>query len=201
MDWVFIVSFAIILAAFTGIRAFLPITITAIFAKFNLISIKAFYNIPFIDFITDDRVLAFLVIATIIEILFDKIPAVDNFLDGVYTFLKPLISFVAVYGIFYNLEPWQASIVAITFSLISNSTMMGTKNIVRLTSTATTAGTANPFISLLEDILVSIKTSLSLIVSWLLPIIAVLSLIITVGLIIIFFKVSGKVLEKNFRKD
>ncbi|MFN3994947.1 MAG: DUF4126 domain-containing protein [bacterium] len=196
-EWVFIISFAVILSAFTGIRAFLPLTLTALLAKFNLLSVKSFYNIPFIEFLTDDRVLAFLVIATVIEVVSDKIPAVDNFLDGVYSLLKPVISFVSIYGIFQTLEPWQSAILAITFSLISTSTMMGTKSAVRLASTSTTAGTVNPVISFLEDLFVTIKTLLALLFSWLLPIIAFIVLIFVFILMFVFVKFSLKFLKSK----
>lgn len=200
-DWVFIISFAIILSAFTGIRAFLPLTITGLLAKFNLLSIKGFYSIPFIGFITDDKVLAFLVVATVIEVISDKVPAVDNFLDGVYSFLKPVISFVSVYGIFQGLEPWQSAIVAITFSLVSTSTMMGTKGVVRLASTSTTAGTMNPVISFLEDMFVTVKILLALIFSWLLPIIAFIVLIFVFILISVFVKFSFRFLKSQTQKS
>jgi hypothetical protein len=81
-DIIFIISFAIILSSLTGLRTFLPITTFSILAKFNLIQLKI-YNTPFYNFITDDRVLLVFLIATVLELLADKIPAIDNFLDSV----------------------------------------------------------------------------------------------------------------------
>lgn len=197
MEYLFIISFAIVLAASTGIRAFLPITITAFLAKFNLIAIKDLYSTPFIQYITDDRVLLFLILATVIEILSDKIPAVDNFLDGVYTVIKPVIAFFTSYAVISaNLEPWQNAIIAITLALSTTSVSMGLKGTVRLASTTTTAGTLNTIISFVEDILVSVKILLSMIFIWILPIMAFMSILLTIVLIMILFKVFRKKLRE-----
>ncbi len=201
MDWLFIISFAIVLAAFTGIRAFLPITIIGIFSKLNIVPIDNFNYIPFINYITDDRVLAFLIISTIIEILSDKIPAVDNFLDGVYTFLKPVVSFISVYGIAcFGFEPWQVAIISITMSLISLG-VSTTKGAIRVASTTGSLGLANPFISILEDIFVTIKMILSILFSWLLPIISFLVIIGLIFITIWFFKVGRKVFNRKVFKE
>lgn len=193
MEYFFIISFAIVLAASTGIRAFLPITITALLAKFNLIALKDLYSTPFIQYITDDRVLLFLILATVIEILSDKIPAIDNFLDGVYTVIKPVIAFLSSYAVISaNLEPWQNMIISITLALSTTSVSMGTKGVVRLASTTTTAGTANPIISFIEDILVSIKILLSTLILWILPIMAFMSILLTFVFVIILFMIFKK---------
>lgn len=194
MEWIFIISFAIVLASATGLRAFLPLTIVSIMAKLNLVTIPA--SSHFITFITDDRVLIFLICATVIEILSDKIPVVDNFLDGVYSFVKPILSLISSFGIvFSKLEFWQAAIIAITLSFVSTSTAMVTKGVVRLTSSATTGGTANPFVSLIEDILVTIKMVLSIIFIWLLPILAILVILTSSILGFTIFKIGYRILK------
>lgn len=194
MEWIFIISFAIVLAASTGIRAFLPLTITAILAKLNIFVIPI--DSSFINFVTDDRVLAFLIIATVIEIISDKIPAVDNFLDVVYTIVKPLISFISSYSIM-NMEPWQSTIVSITLALMATSVSMGTKAAVRFTSTSSTAGVFNPLISILEDLLVIFKMTISIVFYIVLPIIAIFVIFLVFYLTFSIYKI----LSKRYRYD
>lgn len=194
MEWIFIISFAIVLAASTGIRAFLPLTITAILAKLNIFVIPI--DSSFINFVTDDRVLAFLIIATVIEIISDKIPAVDNFLDVVYNIVKPLISFISSYSII-NMEPWQSTIVSITLALMATSVSMGTKAAVRFTSTSSTAGIFNPLISILEDLLVIFKMTISIVFYIVLPIIAIFVIFLVFYLTFSIYKI----LSKRYRYD
>lgn len=162
VDIIFIISFAIILSSLTGLRTFLPITTFSILAKFNLIQLKI-YNTPFYNFITDDRVLLVFLIATILELLADKIPAIDNFLDSVLTFIKPLFAFILNYNLLnsLNLSDWQLFLLSFSLSLFLTSSVTASKNAIRLTSTTTTVGTFNIFISFLEDLFVIIKTVLS----------------------------------------
>jgi hypothetical protein len=162
VDIIFIISFAIILSSLTGLRTFLPITTFSILAKFNLIQLKI-YNTPFYNFITDDRVLLVFLIATILELLADKIPAIDNFLDSVLIFIKPLFAFILNYNLLnsLNLSDWQLFLLSFSLSLFLTGSVTASKNLIRLTSTTTTVGTFNIFISFLEDLFVIIKTMLS----------------------------------------
>jgi hypothetical protein len=162
VDIIFIIAFAIILSSLTGLRTFLPITTFSILAKFNLIQLKI-YNTPFYNFITDDRVLLVFLIATILELLADKIPAIDNFLDSVLIFIKPLFAFILNYNLLnsLNLSDWQLFLLSFSLSLFLTSSVTASKNVIRLTSTTTTVGTFNIFISFLEDLFVIIKTMLS----------------------------------------
>jgi hypothetical protein len=162
VDIIFIISFAIILSSLTGLRTFLPITTFSILAKFNLIQLKI-YNTPFYNFITDDRVLLVFLIATVLELLADKIPAIDNFLDSVLIFIKPLFAFMLNYNLLnsLNLSDWQLFLLSFSLSLFLTGSVTTSKNVIRLTSTTTTVGTFNIFISFLEDLFVIIKTMLS----------------------------------------
>jgi hypothetical protein len=162
VDIIFIISFAIILSSLTGLRTFLPITTFSILAKFNLIQLNI-YNTPFYNFITDDRVLLVFLIATVLELLADKIPAIDNFLDSFLIFIKPLFAFILNYNLLnsLNLSDWQLFLLSFSLSLFLTGSVTASKNVIRLTSTTTTVGTFNIFISFLEDLFVIIKTMLS----------------------------------------
>jgi len=192
-DIIFIISFAIILSSLTGLRTFLPITTFSILAKFNLIQINT-YNTCFYNFITDDRVLLVFLIATILELLADKIPAIDNFLDSVLIFIKPLFAFILNYNLLnsLNLSDWQLFLLSFSLSLFLTGSVTASKNVIRLTSTTTTVGTFNIFISFLEDLFVIIKTMLS-------GLFVLFSVIFAFVLIVLcsflFYKVLNKVLK------
>jgi hypothetical protein len=197
-DIIFIISFAIILSSLTGLRTFLPITTFSILAKFNLIQLKI-YNTPFYNFITDDRVLLVFLIATVLELLADKIPAIDNFLDSVLIFIKPLFAFILNYNLLnsLNLSDWQLFLLSFSLSLFLTGSVTASKNVIRLTSTTTTVGTFNIFISFLEDLFVIIKTVLS-------GLFVLFSVIFAAGVIVLcsflFYKVLNKILKmKNLK--
>jgi hypothetical protein len=193
IDIIFIISFAIILSSLTGLRTFLPITTFSILAKFNLIQLKI-YNTPFYNFITDDRVLLVFLIATALELLADKIPAIDNFLDSILTFIKPLFAFILNYNLLnnLNLSDWQLFLLSFSLSLFLTGSVTASKNILRLTSTTTTVGIFNIFISFLEDLFVIIKTMLS-------GLFVLFSVIFASAFIVLcsflFYKVLNKILK------
>jgi hypothetical protein len=193
VDIIFIISFAIILSSLTGLRTFLPITTFSILAKFNLIQLKI-YNTPFYNFITDDRVLLVFLIATILELLADKIPAIDNFLDSVLTFIKPLFAFILNYNLLnsLNLSDWQLFLLSFSLSLFLTSSVTASKNVIRLTSTTTTVGTFNIFISFLEDLFVIIKTMLS---GLFVLFSVIFAFVFIVLCLFLFYKVLNKILK------
>jgi len=197
-DIIFIISFAIILSSLTGLRTFLPITTFSILAKFNLIQLKI-YNTPFYNFITDDRVLLVFLIATVLELLADKIPAIDNFLDSVLTFIKPLFAFILNYNLLnsLNLSDWQLFLLSFSLSLFLTSSVTASKNVIRLTSTTTTVGTFNIFISFIEDLFVIIKTMLS---GLFILFSVIFAFVFIVLCSFLFYKVLNKILKmKNLK--
>ncbi len=206
IDILFIICFAIVLSALTGLRTFLPITTFSILAKFNLIKLNI-YNTPFYNFITDDRVLLVFLIATILELLSDKIPAIDNFLDNVLIFIKPIFAFILNYNLLnvLNLSDWQLFLISFSLSLFLTTSGATYKNVVRLTSTATTFGTFNIFISFIEDLLVIAKTVLSALFLGFVIILSVIFITISVfigykGLIKIIGFLNMRNIKGNYKK-
>jgi hypothetical protein len=138
-------------------------------------------------------------IATILELLADKIPAIDNFLDSVLIFIKPLFAFILNYNLLnsLNLSDWQLFLLSFSLSLFLTGSVTASKNVIRLTSTTTTVGTFNIFISFLEDLFVIIKTVLS-------GLFVLFSVIFAFVFIVLcsflFYKVLNKILKmKNLK--
>lgn len=146
------------LSASTGLNTFLPLLLFAAAARFNIAGIELGSRF---EWLTSDVAMIVLIIAAIVEIIGDKVPAVDHFLDSVGTFVRPaaasLAAAAALAGV--NVDPTVAAIGGI---IIGTPTSLGfhtLKAATRVGSSAMTFGCANPVLSVIEDI-VSIGISI-----------------------------------------
>lgn len=153
MDWaeggglVLEVATGIGLAACAGLRAFLPLFVVGLAGRFDLVPLSTGYA-----WLADWPALIVFGVAVVVELAADKFPVLDHLLDLVQLFVKPcagaLLMAVAV---------GEGSPLTLTVLLIlgGGATAEGvhlTKAKLRLVSTATTAGAANPGLSLTEDV-------------------------------------------------
>jgi hypothetical protein len=136
------------LAASTGLRTFLPLLMLAGAAKFHLFGISL--N-PAMGWLASDGALFALGAATVIELIGDKIPAIDHFLHAIGFVTRPLAAAAAAYAVFGGMDPTVGAIAAVIVgaptALAFNAAQGGT----RLASTATTGGLGNPLVSTIED--------------------------------------------------
>jgi len=142
------VALAIALAASAGLRALLPILLTGIVARMGWLPLGK----PF-EFLSSNWALLLFGIAALVEILGDKIPAVDHALDAVHTLLRPLAgSMLAAAALSSVSDP--ATAIALGFILGAPTALVphAAKATARVVSTATTGGLANPLISVAEDV-------------------------------------------------
>jgi uncharacterized membrane protein len=138
------------LSASTGLNTFLPLLLLGAAAKFGIADISLGDKF---SWLSSDVALIVLIIASIVEIVADKFPAVDHFLDSIGTFARPIAGAVAAASVLTDVEPTTAAIVGL---IIGGPTSFGFHTLkagTRVASTATTFGCANPVISLLEDVL------------------------------------------------
>src|SRR5690606_3363422 len=84
LTWVSTVCLAVVLAASAGLRAWLPLLITALLARFELLRLGESF-----EFLASTPALVLFSLATAIEIVGDKIPAVDHVLDLLSTVVRP----------------------------------------------------------------------------------------------------------------
>jgi hypothetical protein len=152
------------LAAPAGLNAWLPLLITGLAGRFNLIKLNA----PF-DGLTNTWVLLVIGLLLTIEVFADKIPAVDSINDIIHTVIRPAaggVLFAAHSGMVGGMDP--------TFSFILGVLSAGSVHIVKAGArpliTATTGGIGNPLVSFVEDIIAAVSTVLALVV----PILAAL---------------------------
>ncbi|MEO7002269.1 MAG: DUF4126 domain-containing protein, partial [Ktedonobacterales bacterium] len=91
-------------------------------------------------------------ILMVAEFVVDKVPGLDHVNDIISTVIRPIVGAVVVAGTANTLSDqsvWAAAIVGAVLALATH----GVKTTTRAVSTATTAGVANPFLSVGEDVL------------------------------------------------
>lgn len=145
-------SAGVALAAATGFRAFLPLFSLGVAARLGWAAVR-----PSEQFLAGDLALIALGTATVVELLADKIPVVDHALDTIATVLRPVAAWAVSFGVLTPLGPEWAG--ALATLLAGGALGVHTlKAHARLGSTVTSAGLANPLMSLIEDVVAFLLT-------------------------------------------
>jgi hypothetical protein len=159
MDGLLSVFTAFGLSSSAGLNAYVPLLVVALLARFtDLVTLK-----PPWDALESWWVIGLLVILLLIEILVDKIPAVDTLNDGIQTFVRPVagaILFAASAGVITDAHP----VLALACGLLVAGGVHAVKATARPVVTGTTAGTLNPVVSTLEDVLAFVVAVLAILV-------------------------------------
>lgn len=137
------------LAACTGLRAWLPLLCVGLLARTGYLQLN-----PSFAFLTRDDLLIVCGVATVLEFLGDKIPAVDNLLDTAGTFVRPIAGSLLAASVVTGVDPLLATVIGIILGGGTSLTLHLGKAAVRAQSTATAplhGGTANLALSLGED--------------------------------------------------
>lgn len=143
--WVALLG-GVAVAASCGLRAFLPLLVLGLAARTGLIELRGGA-----EWLAGDLALAALWVATVLEIVADKIPVVDHALDAVATVLRPAAAWLASFAMLSGWPtPW-AQLVAIVLGTVALS-VHGLKSGLRLGSTVATLGAGNVLLSLLDDV-------------------------------------------------
>jgi len=145
MPLVLALASGIAIAAACGLRAFLPLLALGLAARFGWFHLK-----PGTEWLAGDLALWALGIATVLELVSDKVPLVDHALDAVGTVLRPAAAWL---GAFAMLQGWGSPWAQLAALVLGAGALAvhGVKAKTRLTSTAFTAGHASPLLSVLED--------------------------------------------------
>lgn len=146
------------LSASAGLNAYIPLLVVSLVAKFtNLINLRS----PW-DALESWWIIGLLVVLSLIEFFADKIPAVNHINDVIQSFIRPAagaIVFAASSKIITDIHP----ILAMAAGLLVAGSVHAAKSLaVRPAVTATTAGAANPVVSVFEDIISTILSILSI---------------------------------------
>lgn len=172
------------LAASVGFRVFLPLFALSLAAYFGVIPLNESWQ-----WVGSTTVLITLGLATILEVFAYYIPLFDNLLDTIAVPLAAIAGTAVVVSTAANLDPvitWSLAIIA---GGGTAAAIKGGAATTRATSTATTAGIANPIVSTIET---GSATALSMFAIFL-PIVAI---IIVIGLLLGIFYLFNKVRSK-----
>jgi hypothetical protein len=148
IHWVFAALLGLSLAASTGLNTFLPLALLSAAAKWHVAGVQL--SGPF-AWLGSDAALIALGIATVIEVVGDKIPAVDHALDSFGTFIRPIVGSAAFAAALGHADPVTASIIGLIVGGTTTFGVHAAKSGTRVASTASTMGCANPLISVAED--------------------------------------------------
>jgi hypothetical protein len=141
------VALAIALAACAGLRAWLPLLLAGALARAGFLELG-----PSFQFLASNRALVLFGVATVVEMLADKIPAVDHALDLLSTPLRPAAgALLAAAALWQVSDPLIALALGTAIGAPSALVPHAAKSALRAASTTLTAGIANPVLSLIED--------------------------------------------------
>ena len=164
-------ALAIALAAAAGLRAWLPLLLAGGFARLGVLDLGDSFA-----FLSSDKALLLFGVATIIEIVGDKVPAVDHALDVIGTPLRPAAGALLAASVLGTvLDPLTALALGTAVGAPSALIPHAAKSALRTVSTTLTGGLANPFLSILEDAIALLTFVLAVLV----PVLVVLLLAVT----------------------
>lgn len=160
------------LSSAAGLNAYLPLLIVAVSARLNLLNL----NEPW-DVMTNWWVIGALVVLIIIEMTVDKIPVVDSINDVVQTVGRPAagaVLFAASSGAVGNVHPAFAFIAG----LLLAGGVHAIKTAARPAITASTVGTGNWIVSIVEDVVALISSILAILVPLVMALLIVLAFLL-----------------------
>jgi uncharacterized membrane protein len=141
------VTMGIGLASCAGLRAFLPLFVVGLAGRLDLVTLSESFS-----WLESWAAIVVFGVAVVVEVLADKFPVVDNLLDSVQTFVKPIAGALVMATVVEDWTPLYATVFWIVMGGSSAGLVHITKAKLRLVSTATTAGVGNPVLSTSEDV-------------------------------------------------
>ena len=137
------------LAASAGLRAFVPLFTVSVLGWTGVIDLgdaMAWLGAP--------ATTLCLAVAVLVEVVADKIPVVDHATDVIGTFVRPIAGALVGTTLIVGADPLLATVAGLAAGgAVAGLTHAG-KSTVRVGSTGSTGGLANPVVSLVEDVLV-----------------------------------------------
>jgi Domain of unknown function (DUF4126) len=144
-----VLALAIALAASAGLRAWLPLLLAGILARLGVLDLG-----PSFQFLASNKALVLFAVATVVELMGDKIPAVDHALDLIGTPLRPAAGALLASSVLGTVtDPLTAVVLGTAVGAPSALIPHALKTAVRAVSTGVTGGLANPVLSFVEDAL------------------------------------------------
>jgi len=158
------------LSTSAGLNAYIPLLVVALLARFTpLVTL----NEPW-DALSSWWVIGILAVLLVVEILVDKIPAVDTVNDVIQTFIRPAAGAIlfATTTNAIGLHPVLAAICGVILAGGVHVVKAGGRPVVA----ATTAGVGNPIVSAIEDTIAFVTSVLAIVAPYLVAVLIVITL-------------------------
>jgi hypothetical protein len=147
------------LSASAGLNAYIPLLLVGLLAKYtNLINLSQ----PW-DTLANPWIILLLCVLVIIEMLADKVPAVNHINDLIQTLIRPAagaIAFAASANVVTDVSPVLALAAGL---LVAGTVHVAKAGAVRPMVTATTGGAGNIPVSIAEDVVSMVLSFLAII--------------------------------------
>jgi hypothetical protein len=170
LTWVMIAFLGLGLAASSGLNTFMPLLLLAGAVKYHLFGIQL--NGAY-GWLASDLAVGVLLLASLVEIAGDKIPAVDHALDVLGTVARPAAGALAAASVFRGADPTTAAVLGIIIGAPTAFSFHAAKAGTRAASSATTFGIGNPLLSVMEDIVSVLLTLVAFLAPLLVPVLLV----------------------------
>jgi uncharacterized membrane protein len=168
----FQVAMGIGLAACTGLRAFLPLLVVAVAGKMGWVPLADRF-----EWLASWPAVVVFGVAVITELLSDKVPFIDNLLDTLQVWVKPVAGALLAVAVLTEMEPLQATVLGIMVGASTAGVVHVVKAKARLMSSALTSGIGNPILSLMEDGVALVGSVAAVTVPFLIVAVAVLAVL------------------------
>jgi hypothetical protein len=169
------VAAGVVLAASAGLRAFMPLFGVGLASRLLGWSIA-----PSMEWMATDVGLVALGVATVVELLADKVPFVDHTLDVVHTIVGPLAGALVAFSLSADLPPAIGAILAIALGAPVAGGVHLIAAVTRVKSSVMSAGSFNPALSLVEDVI----SVAAITITFLIPLITLFIAPILIGVIL-----------------
>lgn len=170
------------LSSSAGLNAYIPLLLVALAARFPTADPLIKLQTPY-DLMGSWWAIGLLAVLLVIEVVADKIPAVDTANDAIQTFIRPAagaILFAGSANVVTDIHP----ILAMVAGLLVAGGVHATKTAARPVVTVSTAGIGNPVVSVIEDVVAFVVSLLAII----LPIIAAILMLVFLAFIVLFVR-------------
>jgi hypothetical protein len=161
-----------------GVNAYATLLVFGLLARWQ----PSMFHDDLAKFFASTPVLIVVGVLYVVEFFADKVPTIDHAWDVIHTFIRPVAGAMVAFAAVSNQIPRGAVIVA---TIIAGGVAFGahaTKASVRGASTLTTAGIANPILSLIEDVFAFASAIVALLLPWLVVVVIACVTIFFVGL-------------------
>lgn len=180
------IALGISLAACAGLRAWLPFFAVGLSVRLGVLPLGDSFR-----FLGSNVALAVFAVATVIEVLADKIPVVDHALDALSTFLKPAAGVVLAASVMWTVDdPIVALALGVMVGAPASLVPHAAKATLRGVLSPITAGLAAPILSVLEDVIAFGLVAL-----------AILAPFVVAAGFVLFALVTGKFLRKKMTRN